>query len=246
MNRRGALLLLAVAAGWACGESESGPERGIPASLEVVATEPSVLTTVASEPVQGRTGPGGVPFEVALRTTGGASHLHRRIGARMFDLPLRTTGLTLEQYPCSSCHQGQRVTSPRDADVHHDIQPVHPAGTAAACATCHLESAVDRLALGGGESVTLDHAYRLCAQCHFAQVDAWAAGSHGKRLDGWRGRRVVMGCADCHDPHKPATVARIPFPGPRIPGDALLSESSGSLEQVSPQDFQLPPPGARR
>jgi hypothetical protein len=25
-----------------------------------------------------------------------------------------------------------------------------------------------------------------------------------------------MGCADCHDPHKPATEGRIPFRAPRI------------------------------
>ena len=55
-----------------------------------------------------------------------------------------------------------------------------------------------------GERATLDESYRLCAQCHFAQADAWAGGGHGKRLDGWQGRRVVMACTDCHDPHAPA------------------------------------------
>ena len=53
--------------------------------------------------------------------------------------------------------------------------------------------------------------------CHFTETDAWAAGGHGKRLDGWRGRRVVMGCADCHDPHDPAPRPRTPFAGPHLP-----------------------------
>jgi hypothetical protein len=65
--------------------------------------------------------------------------------------------------------------------------------------------------------VALDHAYRLCAECHSPQVTAWAAGAHGKRLDGWRGRRVVMGCAECHDPHRPSLEQRIPFRSPTLP-----------------------------
>jgi hypothetical protein len=56
----------------------------------------------------------------------------------------------------------------------------------------------------------------LCAQCHFSQAAAWAGGGHGKRLDGWQGRRVVMGCADCHDPHKPGLEPRVPFRAPQL------------------------------
>jgi hypothetical protein len=75
---------------------------------------------------------------------------------------------------------------------------------------------VELLVLENGKRATLDENYRLCADCHFAQVDAWAHGAHGKRLDGWQGRRVVMGCADCHDPHQPALERRIPFRAPQI------------------------------
>jgi len=48
------------------------------------------------------------------------------------------------------------------------------------------------------------------------QAEAWAGGGHGKRLDGWEGRRVVMACADCHDPHNPAVQTRIPFRAPQL------------------------------
>ena len=84
------------------------------------------------------------------------------------------------------------------------------------CSTCHSAGDVELLTLKSGERATLDHTYRLCAQCHFTQAKAWAGGGHGKRLDGWQGRRVLMGCADCHDPHKPATEQRVPFRAPRI------------------------------
>ena len=59
------------------------------------------------------------------------------------------------------------------------------------------------LTLAGLDPVPLNESYRLCAQCHFIQVEAWSGGAHGKRLDTWRGPRVVMNCTDCHNPHDP-------------------------------------------
>jgi hypothetical protein len=104
----------------------------------------------------------------------------------------------------------------RIKDAHQNIQPLHPAQTGATCSTCHAADNVELLALKSGERATLDHTYRLCAQCHFNQAESWAGGAHGKRLDGWQGRRVVMGCADCHDPHNPAIESRIPFRAPQL------------------------------
>ena len=104
----------------------------------------------------------------------------------------------------------------RTPDAHDNIQPVHPDTSGAVCATCHAPENPALLALIGGKRATMDQSYRLCGQCHFAQVDAWAGGGHGKRLDGWQGRRVVMACTDCHDPHDPAVLSRIPFRAPVI------------------------------
>jgi hypothetical protein len=230
-NLVAAVLVLALslpAAG--CGRAEGAPAEpvrtGLPAdapAAEAPASafadrEPGGLRTVASDTVIGRTGPGGKPFEVALRSPGEATHLTRPFGTRSFDLGLRVRQRDLGQYPCASCHVGTGFTPDVDrvADAHQDVQPTHPRETGATCVTCHATEDVSRLALGSGERATLDHAYRLCAQCHSPQVEAWAAGAHGKRLDGWQGRRVVMGCADCHDPHHPATEKRIPFDPPRI------------------------------
>jgi hypothetical protein len=104
----------------------------------------------------------------------------------------------------------------RIGDAHQNIQSVHPERTGAACSTCHAPENVAMLALVDGKRASMDESYRLCGQCHFAQADAWAGGGHGKRLDGWQGRRVVMVCTDCHDPHKPAAPSRIPFRAPQI------------------------------
>jgi formate-dependent nitrite reductase cytochrome c552 subunit len=108
------------------------------------------------------------------------------------------------------------MTEKRIGDAHQNVEPAHPKQTGARCSTCHATDNVELLALENGERATLDATYRLCAQCHFEQVDAWAAGVHGKRLDGWQGRRVVAGCPDCHDPHKPALEPRIPFRPPQV------------------------------
>lgn len=180
--------------------------------------EPGVLGTVQAAPVGGWKGPGQRPFEVALRSAAPEAGHARIFGTITLPIALRTRAASLGQYPCTSCHQGRKVVmvNQRISDAHRNIQPLHPKQTGAVCSTCHSAEDVELLTLKSGERATLDESYRLCAQCHFSQVDAWAAGAHGKRLDGWQGRRVVMACADCHDPHKPAVPTRIPFRAPQL------------------------------
>lgn len=180
--------------------------------------EPGALATVSAAPVTLWKGPGGRPFEVTLRTTEPASALARRFGTITMRTSLRARAPDLGQYPCTSCHLGRRMVlaDERVGDAHQNIKAVHPVQTGGVCSTCHAADNVELLALKSGERATLDHTYRLCAQCHFSQAEAWAGGAHGKRLDGWQGRRVLMGCADCHDPHKPALEKRIPFRAPQI------------------------------
>lgn len=175
------------------------------------------LMFVSSVLVEGRVGPGGLPFEVARRTMERVGH-QRTIGRRTYSIALRSEKLTY--YPCSSCHVGGRPVfrdGVRAEDAHQDIRPVHPAENNAVCTACHVASDPEWLTLAGTDPVPLNEAYKLCAQCHFIQVDAWAGGAHGKRLDTWRGPRVVMSCTDCHDPHDPGIPTRIPYPGPRVP-----------------------------
>ncbi|MEQ1690129.1 MAG: hypothetical protein ABMA00_02500 [Gemmatimonas sp.] len=180
--------------------------------------EPGALRTVETEPVTEWKGPGGEPFEVTVRTAKPATALYRRFGTITLRTSLRERAPDLGQYPCTSCHlgRGMVLADKRIGDAHQNVTAVHPVQTGGVCSTCHAPDNVELLTLKSGERASLDHTYRLCAQCHFRQAEAWAGGAHGKRLDGWQGRRVVMGCADCHDPHKPAVIPRIPFRAPHI------------------------------
>lgn len=234
-NRGSAKSLPALAALWLLtGCAGAGPSPGAgrerdatrpAASAELAAAasrndslQPGTLGTVRAVAVEGWTGPGGRPFEVALRTRDVESGHARRFGTITLRTTLRGPSPDLVQYPCTSCHLGRTVAmkDTRIGDAHQNIQPRHPTLLGAVCSTCHSSDAVDSLALRTRERVGLDNSYRLCAQCHFRQVDDWAGGGHGKRLDGWQGRRVVMGCTDCHDPHRPAPLPRIPFRAPTI------------------------------
>ena len=219
MARAAAWILVAAGAVGAAGcRTEEPGSRAAPDSVSLVRAEPPeppMLRNLVTVPVSGFTGPGGKTFETASRLSGSDAALHRQIGMRTFALPLRVSARPVSQYPCATCHQGTSLI--RSAQPAHDnVQPGHPRYAAGACTTCHVTGAVDRLALPGGATTSLDHAYQLCAQCHFAQANAWAAGAHGKRLVSWGGRRVVMSCPACHDPHRPGVESRLPFAGPRI------------------------------
>lgn len=231
-GRRTGLAIVGVAAVWfatGCRDghqmrwdrppTESAEQPVDSATTAHIATrEPGVLGTVQAVPVQRWRGPGDHPFEVALRSAAPEAGHARAFGTITLPIALRSRAAAINQYPCSSCHQGRKLVmvNQRITDAHHNIQPVHPDQTGAVCSTCHSADNVEWLRLKDGERTTLDESYRLCAQCHFQQAEAWAGGGHGKRLDGWQGRRVVMACADCHDPHKPAIQARIPFRAPQI------------------------------
>jgi hypothetical protein len=197
------------------GADTLGEAAEVAAALNMT-RQPGALATVPAEPGEVWTGPGNRAFEVATRTSEREAGHARRFGSITLQTALRAR--PLGQYPCTSCHLGRKVVmaEKRITDAHQNIQPVHPEQTGALCSTCHAADDVELLTLESGERAVLDDSYRLCAQCHFAQADAWGAGTHGKRLDGWQGRRVLMGCADCHDPHKPDLEPRIPFRAPQI------------------------------
>jgi hypothetical protein len=200
------------------GTPDSSALTAMAASGRQDSLEPGALGTVRAVLVEGWTGPGGRLFEVAVRTRDVESGHARRFGTITLRTTLRGPSPDLVQYPCTSCHLGRTVAMKdnRIRDAHQNIQPLHPDLLGAVCSTCHSPDAVDSLALRTRQRVGLDNGYRLCAQCHFRQADDWAAGAHGKRLDGWQGRRVVMGCTDCHDPHRPAPLPRIPFRAPTL------------------------------
>ena len=164
-----------------------------PQSLEVDPEGPRLLRTTLSTEAAEVTGPNGTPFSVELRTP------------------------RLSAFPCASCHEGTRKASATPRQAHDNIEPHHPKALGSRCATCHDPANFERLSLQDGRTASLDEAYRLCAQCHFQQAGDWAAGAHGKRIGGWRGKRVVMSCTSCHNPHAPSLPKRMPVEFPRIP-----------------------------
>ncbi|MGY8827744.1 MAG: hypothetical protein ACKVJG_28180 [Candidatus Latescibacterota bacterium] len=178
----------------ACGGTNS--EAPVPpASLETNSLELHQIKDVDAIAVEAFNGPGGAAFEVQQRSS--------KIG----------------QYPCSSCHtQALDIAPPAEVDrrwTHQNIRSLHPVQWR--CATCSNCDDLNTLVLEDGSTVGLDHAYQLCARCHFGQAQDWAGGAHGKRLGGWSGRRIVMNCTDCHDPHAPAFAPRMPLLGPQVP-----------------------------
>ena len=218
-------------------------------SLETDDTLPSGLVGVLTEPVEGGwTGPGGHPFSVALRSAEHVDPRFRSVGTVTYNLALRIEAPSAERPQCISCHESARPIRGGAVEgdfVHQDVVPSHPTPVNGACTECHVEGRVDRLVVGGDETTTLPHAYRLCARCHHDQVESWAAGAHGKRLVGWRGGRVVMGCAECHDPHRPATEVRAPLAGLRLPSELRSPESEGSHGGAIPTGQHVPEGGER-
>ena len=125
------------------------------------------------------------------------------------------------QFPCNSCHDAAQVEkAPSETDHrtnHMDIHLKHGSESVLNCQQCHNYSDLQHLVLLNKEPLDFNHSYQLCIQCHFQQGKDWAGGAHGKRLAGWQGKRVVMNCTDCHNPHSPAFDKRWPHLFPNIP-----------------------------
>ena len=120
----------------------------------------------------------------------------------------------IAKYPCSACHtaprEGMRAPAGSPKGAHWDVKLHHAPAEVMSCGTCHAPDAPDTLRTLQHTKVDFDHSYQVCAQCHTRQADDWAGGAHGKRAGGWAPPRVVLSCAQCHNPHQPRWDTRWP------------------------------------
>ncbi len=121
----------------------------------------------------------------------------------------------LQKAPCANCHtqpleQLQRARPKGKALAHWAVTMQHAAAPVMSCATCHQRDSPTLLHTLSGQTVAIDHAYQMCAQCHATQAADWAGGAHGKRAGGWAPPRVRYNCTECHNPHRPKFESRWP------------------------------------
>ena len=143
MSRRSIVRALALATAtsvlFACGDRDDEVRAAPKLSAEPVtldsataarraSLEPGMLATVQAVPVNGFKGPGGKPFEVALRSAVPEAGHTRQFGTIALPVALRSRSASVNQYPCSSCHAGRTVTmaAQRIGDAHQNVKAVHP------------------------------------------------------------------------------------------------------------------------
>ncbi len=119
----------------------------------------------------------------------------------------------ISSFPCSNCHTkplAQLKSEQVGKSAHWDISLVHANKLSMNCSTCHDMDKPNELTSLTKNSISFDHSYQQCSQCHSTQYKDWQGGAHGKRLRGWVPPRVVQTCVGCHNPHKPAFEKRWP------------------------------------
>ena len=124
-------------------------------------------------------------------------------------------------YPCTECHDGDYVVTNPEVrelvDMHDEteIDLVHGGGRFW-CLTCHHAEDRDQLTTLEGEAVSFDESHLVCGQCHFERQRDFLFGTHGKRVGGWRGERLLTACTECHDSHRPQIDPRQPYRAPGV------------------------------
>lgn len=119
----------------------------------------------------------------------------------------------LTSFPCANCHKGSldnmaQFDDPKHKKSHWNMKIDH--ADKMECTTCHSSENTNHLELIGGEKVSFDRSFEVCAQCHSSQFKDWQGGAHGKQLNGWAPPRVAKTCVSCHNPHKPAFPKKFP------------------------------------
>ncbi len=121
-------------------------------------------------------------------------------------------------FPCSECHSEMEVNrEPRQLEDFHDDIILDHGPADRWCLDCHNADDRDVLRLVNGTLIPFDESYRLCGQCHGTIFRDWRNGIHGQRRGYWNGRKSLLLCAHCHNPHSPRFQAIKPLPPPVRP-----------------------------
>jgi len=137
-------------------------------------------------------------------------------GAPDFEVVSRKKKLRL--YPCTLCHRFLPTKStPRKlvTALPHPNSIQHGKGRMW-CLDCHHEGDKNLLRTIQGEKIDFDQEHLLCGQCHHNRHKDWYFGAHGKRLDNWRGKRKIVLCTHCHNPHNVVLRSRKPQEKPPV------------------------------
>jgi hypothetical protein len=138
-------------------------------------------------------------------------------------------------YPCTNCHNGKMVKTPRNNNPRVITSPMYPHEAYAPreplelkhgkgaiwCLDCHSAKNRDVLISHRGEEISFDAPQQLCGKCHGQILHDWRDGIHGKRIGMWKkgGKKRWWTCTECHNPHdvEPGFKALAPEPAPALP-----------------------------
>ena len=120
-------------------------------------------------------------------------------------------------YPCAdNCHAYQEPNPKvRELAMHGEIPLNHGKGQFW-CTQCHDLKNRNQLTSLKGKKINYNEAYLLCGQCHQARLDDFLHGGHGKNQAGWKGKKLLTNCTECHNPHIPQIRAKAPQAGPAM------------------------------
>nr|VFJ74997.1 MAG: hypothetical protein BECKFM1743A_GA0114220_108072 [Candidatus Kentron sp. FM]VFJ75196.1 MAG: hypothetical protein BECKFM1743C_GA0114222_108282 [Candidatus Kentron sp. FM]VFK22009.1 MAG: hypothetical protein BECKFM1743B_GA0114221_108332 [Candidatus Kentron sp. FM] len=173
-------------------------------SVTVLAAEPSSVDTA------GRATSGMVSADSDVERFRGY------VGVPDFEAVSRKKQLRL--YPCVNCHRFLPVNatprklitaSPHPSTLQHGKGRLW-------CPECHHMQNKDFLHTVADGEIDFDQEHLVCGQCHYSHHKDWYFGVHGKRLGNWRGKRKMVLCSHCHNPHKPVIEPRKPREMPSV------------------------------
>ena len=129
--------------------------------------------------------------------------------------------LTFDGLACGECHSEPVEGNPTDKGEFHDKIKLRHADNKRNkhCFNCHNNDNMDTFVGEGRQKVEYKEVAKLCSKCHGPIYRDWLNGSHGRRSGYWNtkmGKRKVLQCIACHDPHSPVFKPMKPAGAPRL------------------------------